>query len=509
MSVRAPWYYVALIPEGGKGEPVDLSARVTAFEYEDHESKTDKLKLTVNNFDLSNFDDPLFRHGARLQVAWGSGVDTAPIREVIVRSVKGGIELTVEADDRAVEMDTIKKSRTFEYVTRSDVVRQLAQENGYDEPDIEDTEELFPIISQCNLSDAQMIRKMAHLEGCEFFVDFDGFHWHRRRVGQAPLRTLTYYAANPEAAGDIISFSVENDITRKPGRIRVKSRDPMTKQDIEAVADNETDTDRHVLQSYTATIDGESGDVTGQKHVSYEETRPSNVESQKDADVEAKGSYRKAQQVAVKMKLELRGMPSLLAKSVVTIDGLGKRLSGKYYVKAIRHSLSGGGAYVCSAELITDGYRAGYGSKGSSSGDGTEDALLASLANALRSAAGELTDTPMRAQLTASLSKLAKQVEAIIGQSGSARAASAKSTANFAAAVSQAASKTKDTPAALVAADVATTLRRITAQEDAKAAGNVNTKDESDAGTLTEVKRIDPETGDEVKDYVSKRGRDG
>lgn len=511
MSTRAPWFYVALVPEGGQGELVDLTPRVLTFEYEDHESKTDKLRLTVNNFDLSNFDDPVFRHGARLNVSWGNGVDSAPMREVVVRKVTGGIVLNVEGDDRAVEMDTQKKRRTFENVSRSDIVRTIATENGWAQPTIEDTDEVFFAVNQANLTDAQMLRKLAALEGFEFFVDFDGLHWHRRKTDQAPARTLTYYAANPEAAGEIISFNVENDITRKPGRVKVKSRDPMTKEDIEATADNVADKERTSLQAYIGFIDPETGNFTKQKRVAQETTVGSGAggnapQTQADAMREAKGRFRKAAQTAVKMNIEIRGLPSLLAKTVVNIDGLGKRLSGKYYARVVKHSIDGqGGGYTCSAELITDGYGGGYGSKKGADGDG--DATLLACIEELKQAQSTILGlTALEVQIDASITSLLNSMRTVLGSSGASRATAAQAAARYASKIAQSAAAAGLVDVQQAAYSCASVLRRISAVDDAKAAGNVNDKDETEGGQKVPVKRIDPETGLAVTVYVDKRG---
>ena len=506
MSVRAPWYLIALVPEGGKATPIDLTSRVKTCNFDDNERKTDKLKLTVDNFDLSNFDDPLWRTGALLQFTFGNGVSTSPTREVVVRKVTGGRVLQVEANDRAVELDTVKKRRAFEHMTRSEVVRQIADEAGFKDADIQDTDESFEVLNQGNLTDAQYMRKLAHLEGFQFFVDFDGLHWHRRRVGQAPIRTLTYYAANPGASGDILDFNVENDITRKPGRVRVAARDPLEQKDIVSEADNEADSSRDVLQEFIGVIDPESGELTQQARTATEHTVASNVQTQADADVAAKARYRLATQRAVKMTLKIRGAPDLLAKSVIAVDGLGARLSGKYYVRSVSHPLSGSSAYVSTLKVITDGFQRGYGA--SSGGDKNPDALLQGCIIELKEARAELVgSTTLETQVAGQLDRLRTAVEGVSGLSGSARAQKAGSVAGTAARVAQAARGTLP-GASAAAANCAGVLRRIIAIEDARAGGNVNDQETTDQGQKQKVVSIDPETGEEVTVYVDKRGRD-
>jgi len=67
-------------------------------------------------------------------------------------------------------MNKVTRCRTFENLTRADVVRKIAQDNGYGvtRQDIEDTTHLLPVITQARMTDAQLIRRLADREGFEF-----------------------------------------------------------------------------------------------------------------------------------------------------------------------------------------------------------------------------------------------------------------------------------------------------------------------------------------------------
>jgi len=75
-----PQFFVKVVPEGRAGERVDLSEKVLSFVYEDSEHKADKLVLSVDNWDLKNFDDPVWKKGNLLEVSWGYPGDMAPTR---------------------------------------------------------------------------------------------------------------------------------------------------------------------------------------------------------------------------------------------------------------------------------------------------------------------------------------------------------------------------------------------------------------------------------------------
>ena len=416
----APGWIVSVVGEGNAEEAItDQSHRILSVEYTDAERKVDKLVLTVDNKDLSNFDDQVWKHGNKVRIAWGYPGRMSPTRECVITKVNGFLNLRIEAKALSVLMNRVTKRRTFERMKRSDVVRQIAEENGYgDALDIEDTEVVMEILTQANLTDAQFIKRMAHQEGFEFYVDFDGFHFHERRLGQAPARLYTYFV--DKNGGDILDLQLTNDITAKPGRVRVCNRDPLTRQKIEEVADNDTDTDRDVLAPIVLLNEAEgtvgpvltasearflqntsvAADVEvvrslaaertrlglqgaqaeqfsaavleavaerraevanaqeGGARDASETTRPTTQTSSAAARRRARGRFRNVQRTAAEITLMVLGDANVLAKSVIQLAGVGQRLSGLYYVKEVTHTLGSNG-YTMRLSLLADGHR-GY-----------------------------------------------------------------------------------------------------------------------------------------------------
>lgn len=511
----APWYYVARLSEDGTADPIDLTRRVEQFDYTDREGGMDKLQLTVDNKDLANFDDPVFETGASLRVAWGNGASTAPPRDMVIRKVTGGRALTVTAVGKAAAaMDTEKKRRCFANVTRSDVARQIAREHGFVDPDIEDTPETFDEIAQGNLSDGQLLRKLAHLEGFEFYVDWQGLHWHRRRVGQAPVRDYVYFT-DPRG-GDIVDFDIENDVTRRPGKVTVKGRDPLAKADVEASASNSEDKDRDVMQGVTATLDGEEAKLTFKKEVAHETTVASNVQSQEDGERAAKGKFRKSAQGAVKMSLEMRSDPTLVAKTVITLHGMGKRISGKYYVREVTHSLSAGSGYSMSVKTITDGFQSNSKGKGDNEDPGTavtaavadlEAALEEDYRSEVEGESGQLTADFGRIE---AVSSRVRQMIAALATLGSLQGDALRSRAvalgSLLLKLASAANSAKMPATAKSAAAAASLMKRIAeGPAEVEAQGKKNNKTTNDS-SVTAVNSVDAD-GNEVTTYVDTGGR--
>lgn len=374
----APQIFIQLA-KAGSPERVDVGARVTGFTYEDDEKKADKLTLKVDNFDLSELERPTWRKGNILIVSWGYPGQMSPERECVVLSAKGGLELTIEANGKEQLFNRTTKSRVFANMKRSQVVEQIAGEYGYegDRLQIEDTEIVCEQITQAKMTDYQLLRDLARRERMEFFVDFDGFHFHKRNTGQKPLREFVWYI-DPNA-GDILTWSIDNDITAgKPGKVTVKGRDPLTGEDIEATADNSnTPRDSLAPQLEAAApadlIDEQTGvqteGVIPNTHPAASEVVINTTEPTQEAALrKAQGLYTASQINAVQITMTCWGDPDLVAKSVIKCSGWGPILSGNYYVTSAKHDVTGG--YTMVLKIKRDGHGKATSSGGGAAGGG-------------------------------------------------------------------------------------------------------------------------------------------
>lgn len=354
MSQDDPCFFVRVSPSGKNPEPVDQSSRILSLSYEDDESKADKLVLQVDNFDLSNFDAPIWKTGNHVEVSWGYPGNMSPLRQMKIQSVKGSLALAVECLDEVVVMNKVQKVRAFENMSRSQVAEQIAKDYGYgaDMIHVDDTEEVLEQITQARMTDMQLLRDMAKREGFEFYVDFDGFHFHPRRLGQAPLRKFVYYT-DPDR-GDLISWNLENDIfsAGKTASVTVAARDPLKKPPpIKAEASNETETGRDTLAEQAALQDPMAAFARGGYTLHNSEAAakaaghaiiPSTEKTEDSAKRQASGIFKKAAMQGAELTVEARGDPQMLAKRTIEIQGIGKTISGLYYVTSCAHKLGDG-----------------------------------------------------------------------------------------------------------------------------------------------------------------------
>lgn len=363
--VDAPTFFLRVKPVGEDAVRLDLGSRLLSLEYEDHERKADRLRVVVDNWDLAHFDDPIFKKGNIIEVQWGYPGNMSPPRAVKITKISGFQQLTVEALDKGTLMNTkARPNESYENMTHAQIAQTIAERNGYgsDAQFIQDTKIVYPCRTQGRLTDAQFMRKLAHKDGFEFFIDFDGFHYHERVMEQAPVRKFVWY--NAERNRDaILNIEVKNDVYAKPARVKTKAIDPDTKEEVEGTGSNE-DTNRkgtgEIAEFFLAVEEVSDNLEFSQKNAGDWE-RPAAVQGETgaaDVKKDADKRFRKASQVAVKMAITVIGDPALIAKTVVRVEGVGKRLTGNYYVRSAKHMLAATG-YLTQLDLISDGTR-GY-----------------------------------------------------------------------------------------------------------------------------------------------------
>ena len=348
----------ARAPKGSKdGERLELSDRVMTMTVEDDEKKADKLQLTIDNRDLTLFDSPRFRKGVILDASWGWPGNMAPEREFTIEKVSGGRIMKIEAKGMEAILHKRVRSRTFKTARRSEVVATIADEYGFSNEFVQFTPDVQEQITQARMTDAQLVTNLAKREGYEWFIDYDGWHWHERQLQQKPILRLTYYAPDPTdpSKGNVLDFNLEEGIeVQKPGLIRVEGFDLLTKKKYSETASNTTQ--RSTLAPIQDSFGPDDPAAAGEPLIEQLVTEliiPSVERTAKQAKRFAEGAWKRAQLAQVKLTVALWGIPGLVAKSVVLIDGIGPTLSGLYYVNNAKHKTSA--PYMMTIKVSRDG----------------------------------------------------------------------------------------------------------------------------------------------------------
>ena len=130
--------------------------------------------------------DPLWLEGRQVRISTGYPTTQLASRGRFVIATpmfefgaRRRIELACFGEE--IRLATTERRRAFSNLTDSDLVRQVAKENGF-EAVVQDTTTKYPQITQANKTDGQLLKERAQLYGYEFYVEEGKIHFHEPRA---------------------------------------------------------------------------------------------------------------------------------------------------------------------------------------------------------------------------------------------------------------------------------------------------------------------------------------
>lgn len=319
-----------------------VNERLIDFEFSDHVRKVDQLKMTFRNDDFALMENPIFVAGQKILVTWGWPGQTTIPRRMIVKKIKGGNPLTVILHDRSRLLDKEKKSRTWEGMTNSEIVREVAGEHGYTGPYLHvDETKLRGDVVQNYLTDVRLLKRLANKNGFDFYVDASGLHWHKRKLDGSTVKTYIY--RTDPVRGDILEepkFDV--NLTRGVSKIKVVARDPYTKELWEVYGGpDDTEIDTIGMEDVTGNPDDPDQGLRASR-LARVDVRYAGILTHEEAKLEADARYRKIINKRFKMSLNVVGDGRVGAKILVDVYGISESYDGLFFVRECISKISGG-----------------------------------------------------------------------------------------------------------------------------------------------------------------------
>jgi hypothetical protein len=165
-------------------------------------------------------------------------------------------------------------------------------------------------------------------------------HFHKRSLDKKPLLTLTYLGRD----GLLVSFrpKVKAQGSKAEGtQTKAIGFDPMSKKAVvhEAYDGNINQT---VLGKKTLLVDGATGE---EKYESRETGKviPTPYQTTQENQELAEGVKQEVQLDQLEAEATVIGIPTIAAKEIIEIAGVGSKFSGNYYIKQVRHEIGAGG----------------------------------------------------------------------------------------------------------------------------------------------------------------------
>lgn len=230
--------------------------------------------------------------------------------------------LVVRAYDRAHRLQRGRFSRSFLNMTDSDIAAKIARESGL-RPHADSTSQVYPYVLQNNQTNLEFLHERANRLGYEVYVDGTTLHFDKPHVKDGAAGGMELWKDALRAHVRLTSVGQVKDVT-------VKSWDPKAKQPILGRATQGTEAAQLGKPQNSSDLAGTFGDAS--MTVTHHP-----VQTQAEADALAQALADDLAGSAVQLETEARGNPNLRPGQVVSLDTLGDRFSGQYYITGTRH----------------------------------------------------------------------------------------------------------------------------------------------------------------------------
>jgi uncharacterized protein len=298
-----------------------LSARVVGHGYRQGSDSETQLFL----------DGAILNFGSRLQVAIGPAEDKRTIFDGYISSLQTSFqeglppEVVFFAEDKLMQLRMTHRSKTYNEVTDSDIVRAIASQHGIQaQADAEGP--TYDVVQQWNMSDLAFLRERARLIQAEFWFADDKL-WFQTR-NQRTGTSLTLGREN-----QLISVEARADLAHQRTKVTfsgfdAKSRDKINEDAEASVIQAEIsggNTGPSLLQQFF-------GDVVSFR---VRETPLLNGE----ARAWAKAEMLRRARAFVTVTGVTRGSPDMVVGSRLTFPDIGHPFEGSgYYVTRVQHT---------------------------------------------------------------------------------------------------------------------------------------------------------------------------
>ena len=364
-------FYVPYFEVKLQGRPLgqDIVRDISQVIYKDNLEDVDNFELTIVNWDAETrtykySDGDLFDPGKRLELWMGyHGKDG--LRLMITGEINslrpsfpssgqptmviGGLNL----------LHTLRKkqeSHTYERLKDGQIARQIADRLKialHTDREAEAKEERFPYLFQDNKYDIVFLMERARRIGYDLFVEEIAANGQasQPRLYFGPsvnVRAVTYRLVNGSSLGE---FNPELTTAKQVTKVRVRGWDSVNKKPIE---DSAT---RSELK--TKGVGSRGGEPAIEHSFDQREEVITNrpIHSKSEAKTLALQTLERNSKDMVKGTGSVVGLPDLRAGSVVMIEGLGTRFSGRYFVTSTTHTIGDGGyttQFECRREELSD-----------------------------------------------------------------------------------------------------------------------------------------------------------
>jgi uncharacterized protein len=340
----------------------DVVRDITQVTYKDNIEQFDSFEIVINNWDAETrtfkyIDTDQFDPGKKVELYMGY-YGKNPLRLMITGEItslrpafpaSGQPTLTITGLNLMHRLRTKQESVAYENRTDSQIATEIGARLGIKVDTKPGNETAYPYLFQHNQYDIIFLMERARRIGYDLFViePIDGSPPRLYFGPSDTIKLLSYQLTysmiqGAKAAGgprfpSLIQFQPELTTANQVSKVAVQGWDAKNKKPISV----------EVSRAELATKGvGEQG---GQKQIdaSFDQRKEiiasKPITSEEEARTLARETLQRIAKDMVKGTGATVGLPDLRAGSVVQIDGLGRRFSGRYFVTGTTHAIGDSG----------------------------------------------------------------------------------------------------------------------------------------------------------------------
>ncbi len=247
---------------------------------------------------------------------------------------KSGCTISVRAYDQAHKLNRVRKTRTFQQSSASDMVRKIAQEAGLS-ADVESTDEVFEFFQQSNETDWDFAWKLAMMHDYEVVVEDTKLFFRAANKGSGAAVILTWQ-------DNLFSFRPRMSGVQQVQTVNVRAWDPKAKANVNGSAANAETTSKPGVQRSQVANDLGGGTTVVTDRVAANAGEANAIAKstlQRTAD-----SFYEADGVAF-------GDPKIKAGAKVQVKGIGQKFGGEFIVSSSTHSYRAATGYETNFQI--------------------------------------------------------------------------------------------------------------------------------------------------------------
>jgi phage protein D len=351
--VTTAWFVPQLrVDLDGAELPAEVARGIVELSVTQAADEIDAVRLTLANPypDLRwthTADADRFVEGAAIRV-WMGYVGSDPVEMFdgeltgITPSFPGSGSPTLEVEgfNRLHRLQQRFDLIALQDATDGDMARSIADASGLT-AQVDDPGTTYPQLSTGRAAHLRYLMERARAVGREVWVEGTTLHFALPRAKEAKGPTLVWGRTRDsyaEGSLPLQSFTPSLDARRQVSAVVVRGQDPLTREPVEGRAgEGSEDTtlggSRTGPQVRAAALGGAAEWVVVDEPVT----------SQAEAEARARALYNQRAMEFVRGSGATLGLPALRAGTVVTLDGVGTRFNGQYYVTRSIHTIGGDG----------------------------------------------------------------------------------------------------------------------------------------------------------------------